>query len=242
MEDFDIFYVDENYIRIKNSYFNYRNRKTAIRRCFYKHVKYNEDLSLVDVGVGISPVTPKPERTLFIDFAEEALNYLRRKGYQTKYGDVIDLPLESDYADVIFCSEVLEHVEHYKTALKEMHRTLKNGGHLILTVPVHQKYWDFEDEHAGHLQRFDTELLNQDLTDVGFRIIEEKPIGSWLERELSKLGVRIFVRQKNKGPLRKPVILASGVANCILYLAVRASLLFTSKESTSIMLYCCRKE
>jgi ubiquinone/menaquinone biosynthesis C-methylase UbiE len=242
VEDFDIFYVDENYIRIKNSYFNYRNRKTAIKQCFYKHVKYNEDLILVDVGVGISPVTPQPECTLFMDFAEEALNYLQQKGYQAKYGDIIDLPLETNYADVIFCSEVLEHVQDYKTALKEMHRTLKNGGHLILTIPVHQKYWDFEDEHASHVQRFDPELLSQDITDVGFRIVEEKPIGSWLERELSKLGVRIFIRQKNKGPLSKSVILVSRMANCILYLVVRASLLFTSKNSTSIMLYCCRKE
>jgi ubiquinone/menaquinone biosynthesis C-methylase UbiE len=242
VKDFDIFYVDENYIKIKNSYFNYRNRKTSIRKCFYKHITYSEDLIMVDVGVGISPVSPKPKHTLFIDFAKEAINYLQKQGYQAKYGDIIDLPLETNYADVIFCSEVLEHVEHYKTALKEMHRILKNGGNLILTVPVHQKYWDFEDEHASHLQRFDPEFLRQDITDVGFRIIEEKPIGSWLERELSKLGVRIFLRQKNKGPLGKSVILASGVANCILYLAVRASLLFTSKNSTSIMLYCCRKE
>jgi len=229
VKDFDIFYVDPNYIRIKNTYFNYVNRKTSIRKCFYKHITYSEGLIMVDVGVGISPVSPKPKHTLFIDFAEEAINYLQQQGYQAKYGDIIDLPLESDYADVIFCSEVLEHVENYKTALKEMHRTLKTGGDLILTVPVHDKYWDLEDENAGHLQRFNPELLSQYLTDVGFRIIEEKPIGSWLERELSKLGFRIFIRQKNKGPLRKSVILASRVANCVLYLVVSASLLFTSK-------------
>ncbi len=242
MEDFDLFYVDENYTRIKNSYFNYRNRKRAIRRCFQKNIKNDAGLVLVDVGCGISPVTPRPKQTLCIDCASEALKDLQQKDYSTKLGDITDMPLEADFADVVFCSEVLEHVEQYKTALSEMHRVLKNGGHLILTVPVHDKYWDFDDEHAGHFQRFDPEMLSQELNEVGFRIIEEKPIGSWLERELFKLGVRIFIRQKSKGPLRKSTILASRVANCVLYLVVRGSLLFTSKESTSIMLYCCRKE
>jgi ubiquinone/menaquinone biosynthesis C-methylase UbiE len=242
VEGFDLFYFDKHYIAFKNSSFNYWNRKRAIRKSFRKHVNYSKDLVLVDVGAGISPVTPEPEQTLFMDCSKEALKHLAEKGYQTKYGDIIDLPLEPDSADVVFCSEVLEHVEEYKTALKEMHRILKKDGTLILTVPVHMKYWGSDDKFVGHLTRFEPASLKQELVDAGFGLIEEKAIGSWIERKLTRRGVKVFKQNKNKEPFGQMVVLASRIVNCIAYLTVLFSLLFTSKESTSIMLYCCRKK
>jgi ubiquinone/menaquinone biosynthesis C-methylase UbiE len=242
VEGFDLFYFDKHYIAFKNSSFNYWNRKKEIRACFHKYVEYDKNLVLVDVGAGISPVTPKSKQTLFIDCAREALKHLEQKGYHVQYGDITDLPLEADFADVVFCSEVLEHVQNYKTALKELYRILKTGGTLILTLPVHKKYWGSDDRFVGHLTRFEPASLRQNLTDVGFGIIEEKPIGSWIERKLTRRGVKVFKQKKGKEPFGKVIVLMSRIANCLLYSIVRASLLFTSKKSTSIMLYCCRKE
>ncbi len=241
-EGFDLFYLDKHYIAFKNSSFNYWNRKRAIKRCFRKNIKDDADLVLVDIGCGISPVTPKPKQTLFLDRAAEALKHLQQKGYSTKHGDVTNLPLEADYADVIFCSEVLEHVEDYKAALREIYRILKTGGRFILTVPVHEKYWGSDDRFVGHFIRFEPDSFTKVLAEAGFEIVEEKPIGSWLERKITRRGVKVFIRQKSKEPFGKMVVLASRIVNCIAYLVVLASLLFTSKKSTSIMLYCCRKE
>jgi len=241
-EGFDLFYLDKHYIAFKNSSFNYWNRKRAVKRCFHKNIKDDADLVLVDIGCGISPVTPKPEQTLFLDCAAEALKHLQQKGYSTKQGDVTKLPLEAGFADVVFCSEVLEHVADYQTALKEIYRILKTGGKLILTVPVHAKYWGSDDKFVGHVIRFELDSFTKLLVEAGFEIVEEKPIGSWLERKITRRGVKVFMRQKSKEPFGKMVVLASRIVNCIAYLAVLISLLFTSKESTSIMLYCCRKE
>jgi len=229
-EGFDLFYLDKHYIAFKNSSFNYWNRKRAVKRCFRKNTKDDAGLVLVDIGCGISPVTPKPEQTLFLDCAAEALKHLQQKGY------------EAGFADVVFCSEVLEHVADYQTALKEIYRILKTGGKLILTVPVHAKYWGSDDKFVGHVIRFELDSFTKLLVEAGFEIVEEKPIGSWLERKITRRGVKVFMRQKSKEPFGKMVVLASRIVNCIAYLAVLISLLFTSKESTSIMLYCCRKE
>jgi len=241
-EGFDLFYLDKHYIAFKNSSFNYWNRKRAIKRCFRKNTKDDANPVLVDIGCGISPVTPKPEQTLFLDCAAEAIKHLQQKGYSTKQGDITNLPLEAGFADVVFCSEVLEHVEDCKAALKEIHRILKTGGKLILTVPVHAKYWSSDDSLVGHFTRFELDSLTKLLAETGFEIIEEKPIGSWLERKITQWGVKVFMRQKSKEPFGKMVVLASRIVNCIAYLAVLASLLFASKKSTSIMLYCCQKE
>ena len=241
-QGFDLFYLDKHYIAFKNSSFNYWNRKRAINKSFRKYTKHNTDLVLVDVGCGISPVTPKPKQTLFLDCASQALKHLEKKGYNTKQGDITNLPLEANFADVVFCSEVLEHVQGYKTALNELHRILKTGGTLILTVPVLKKYWGSDDRFVGHLTRFEPASFIEDLADVGFGIIDEQPIGSWLERKITRRGVKVFIHQKNKEPFGQMIVMVSRIVNCIAYLAVLASLLFTSKNSTSIMLYCCRKE
>ena len=241
-QGFDLFYFDKHYIAFKNSSFNYWNRKRAIKRCFQKNIKNHKDMVLVDVGCGISPVTPRPNQTLFLDCAAEALKHLQQKGRSTKQGDITNLPIEAGFADVVFCSEVLEHVADYQTALKEIYRILKASGTLILTVPMHAKYWGSDDSFVGHITRFELGPFAKLLIEAGFEIIEEKPIGSWLERKITRRGVKVFMRQKSKEPFGPAIVLASRVVNFIAYLAVLISLLFTSKESTSIMLYCCRKE
>lgn len=50
-------------------------------------------------------------------------------------GDIRRFPLRSDRADLVVCSEVLEHVSEAGDCLKEIHRILKPGGFLILTTP-----------------------------------------------------------------------------------------------------------
>jgi len=45
------------------------------------------------------------------------------------------LPFENSAFDLVTCTEVIEHLEHYRYTLREMHRVLKPGGALVLTTP-----------------------------------------------------------------------------------------------------------
>jgi SAM-dependent methyltransferase len=47
------------------------------------------------------------------------------------------LPLGHGEVDLVWCSEVLEHVPDVGQALHEVRRVLKRGGRLLLTVPFH---------------------------------------------------------------------------------------------------------
>lgn len=54
--------------------------------------------------------------------------------------DIVDLNTEKlPYADSSFdlvtCTEVIEHIEHYRESLREMYRVLKPGGVLVVTTP-----------------------------------------------------------------------------------------------------------
>lgn len=50
-------------------------------------------------------------------------------------GDITNLRFPDNYFDKIVCTEVLEHVEDDKTAIKELFRVLRPGGVVAITVP-----------------------------------------------------------------------------------------------------------
>ena len=45
------------------------------------------------------------------------------------------LPFHDGIFDLVTCTEVIEHLEHYRFTLREMYRVLKPGGTLVLTTP-----------------------------------------------------------------------------------------------------------
>lgn len=46
-----------------------------------------------------------------------------------------NLPYADDSFDLVTCTEVVEHLENYRRALRDMHRVLKGGGTLVVTTP-----------------------------------------------------------------------------------------------------------
>jgi len=89
--------------------------------------------------------------------------------------------------EVIWCSEVLEHLFDPGIALREMHRVLAPGGRLLVTVPYHGVFKDvlialFKwDEHFAptnpHIRFFTRKTLAQLATAAGFEQIESKTCG-----------------------------------------------------------------
>jgi hypothetical protein len=51
-------------------------------------------------------------------------------------GDITRLPFEAQAFDLIYCSNVLEHVPDDATAMRELHRVLAPGGLAVVQVPI----------------------------------------------------------------------------------------------------------
>lgn len=49
--------------------------------------------------------------------------------------NVQGLPYEDEQFDVVTCTEVIEHLEHYRFTIREIFRVLKSGGTLVITTP-----------------------------------------------------------------------------------------------------------
>jgi SAM-dependent methyltransferase len=72
-----------------------------------------------------------------VDPDEQAIARLFEKGIDAHVGTLRALPIPDQSMDFVVVSEVLEHLpaEELPTALSEIHRVLKPGGHFLGTVP-----------------------------------------------------------------------------------------------------------
>ena len=110
---------------------------------------------LLDFGCGNGEQT----RAFLADFpvvvgADVSRRYLRAFPHGTTDGHVaqgvqydgLRLPVADASVDVVVSFEVLEHVADEATALREIHRVLRPGGRLAMSVP--NRWWVFETHGA----------------------------------------------------------------------------------------------
>lgn len=96
-------------------------------------------------------------------------------------------PFASNSFQVIWCSEVLEHLFDPGFALGEMQRVLAPGGQLLVTVPYHGLLKDVGialfkwDEHFTpsnpHIRFFTRNTLSKLATDAGFKDVKTTTCG-----------------------------------------------------------------
>lgn len=67
-----------------------------------------------------------------------------------------NLPIRSDIAHLVLCTEVLEHILDRKKALQEMNRVLRNRGRLLLSTPLRfsNRFWSNMYRVVSNLLRF----------------------------------------------------------------------------------------
>lgn len=50
--------------------------------------------------------------------------------------DIQNIPLEDDFADIVICNHIMEHVADDRRAMREIHRVMRTGGWGIILSPV----------------------------------------------------------------------------------------------------------
>ncbi len=89
--------------------------------------------------------------------------------------NALTLPFKDHSFDHIICSEVLEHLPDYQSVLEEIHRLLKPGGQLCVSVP---RRWPekicwalssaYHQVEGGHVRIFRARELKSEVTTLGF--------------------------------------------------------------------------
>lgn len=84
--------------------------------------------------------------------------------------DARDIPYEEEF-DVIGSFDVLEHIEEDEAVLAQMHRALRPGGLLVVSVPQHRWLWSPADDHAHHVRRYSARELHGKVAAAGFEVL-----------------------------------------------------------------------
>jgi SAM-dependent methyltransferase len=117
--------------------------------------------------------------------------------------DIASIPEPDGSFDAVLCTEVLEHVPDPLSAIHELARLLKPGGHLILTVPFCSLTHFAPHHYVPGLSRYFLELH---LGDSGFRILELTSNGGFFDfiaQELCRLpSVEARYARPSRGWLR----------------------------------------
>ncbi len=82
--------------------------------------------------------------------------------------DARSIPFASAF-DVVGAFDVIEHIDDDELVLREMHRTCRANGGIVLTVPQHPALWSHTDESAKHKRRYTREELVEKVEAAGFR-------------------------------------------------------------------------
>ncbi len=125
-----------------------------------------------------------------IDFDSKVVDFAVENGLQQE-GKVADLnkrlPFRDSSFDVVFCSEVVEHLPVISVFLRECGRVLKKGGMLLLTTdnPAYIKHRirllfgkaDFL-AYESHVHLYTPARMRQLLEEHGFAVLRMKNLGN----------------------------------------------------------------
>jgi len=154
----------------------------------------NDAITVLDVGCG-----HKPYRELFGGVSYVGLDYGTLDSSPDVVGDATRLPVRSGAVDVVFSTQVIEHVRNPEQMVMECARVLRPGGSLIITGPL---YWPLHEEPYD-FHRFTKYAFANYLMEAGFEtwnIVEDG--GDWAQICLS---ISLHLNQRWLAPVRAVV-------------------------------------
>lgn len=137
-----------------------------------KHFKAG---ALLDIGCGTKPyqVLFEVEKYIGMDYSKEGAN-------QNSNADIVyegkQFPIKDESFEYALATEVLEHVFEPENFIKEIHRVLKEGGLLLVTVPF---VWD-EHEQPYDFGRYTSFGLRHLFEKNGFEVVEQHKTGNFI--------------------------------------------------------------
>ncbi len=136
-------------------------------------LRYSKNANkIIDFGAGIGTLSmifrnKHKKNPLCIEIDQTNIKYLKKRNFN--YLESIEFL--SDTVDLIFSSNVLEHIEDDYQIINSFKRILKKNGTLFLYVPAKMILWTKLDEIVGHYRRYEISKLKKLVEKSGFKIV-----------------------------------------------------------------------
>jgi len=160
-------------IEKKSFWFVSRNRLLACLLDRY----FPDAENMMEIGCGTGFVLAglarhRPEMSFYGAEAYPAgLAHAQRRLPATEFiqMDARNIPYVEEF-DVIGAFDLIDHIAEDRATLAEMHKALKPGGGIMITVPQHPWLWSKTDENAGHKRRYTRKELHEKAAAAGFNV------------------------------------------------------------------------
>lgn len=171
------------------------NQRTRFLLRTLKKQMVGNTISVLDAGCGHGYFTyflkKKGYHVVGVDISYKAIEKARAScpEIEFKVCSLSDrLPFENNTFDVVWSTEVIEHIYDVYTYIREINRVLKPKGLFVLTTPYHGLIKNLAialfsyDKHfcnieGGHIRFFSNRCLEGLFERFGFKVIEKKYIG-----------------------------------------------------------------
>jgi SAM-dependent methyltransferase len=104
-----------------------------------------------------------------VDASAEAVAFCRRRGLdRVQQAALEELPFEDGRFDLLLATDVIEHLDDDRRALRELGRVAGPRARLLLTVPAYRWLWSQHDESLHHRRRYTQRQLCESLRASGW--------------------------------------------------------------------------
>lgn len=150
----DVYTVES---QVQSTHWWFAGRRRLLAKLL-RELRPQRDWRILEVGSGTGANLPVlnglgVRQVVACDYSVDALRYGRGVTPAVRV-DACRLPFVSGSFDVVLAADVIEHIDDDRTALEEIARVLKPGGHLVLTVPAFPALWGPQDVVAHHRRRY----------------------------------------------------------------------------------------
>ncbi|MDT8273387.1 MAG: class I SAM-dependent methyltransferase [Desulfomonilia bacterium] len=161
---------------LEEKHFWFRHRLNSILDAVQIHFPRAHEV--LEVGCGTGNVLSSLSQSMpglslsGSDLFIEGLHFAKTRipSAQLYQMDACRMPFENEF-DLILALDVLEHIGDDTIALKEISKSLRPGGGVLITAPQHQWLWSTQDEKACHKRRYTRETLSKKIRMNGLRVV-----------------------------------------------------------------------
>lgn len=167
--------LERRTLAAEDSHWWYRGRLRVVRDAVERSLGGLREARLLDAGCG-GGATLVELADLGTAVGLEPSPISRAKALARGAAQIIDgsleaLPFGDGAFDLALVLDVLEHLPERSRALAELHRVVRPGGALVVTVPAHPRLWSRHDELNHHCRRYTGEALRAQAQGDGWEVL-----------------------------------------------------------------------
>jgi SAM-dependent methyltransferase len=161
----------------------YRGRRTVLDGVISR-LGLDRDSRILDAGCGSGRNMVELARygtVTGVELSDTSVVLAReRQVGEVLSGSVLEMPFPDGSFQLAVTLDVIEHLEDDLAALRELRRTVADGGWLLVTVPAYQWLWSGHDEINHHHRRYTRRSLQRVAEQAGWRQVRTTYFNSLL--------------------------------------------------------------